>query len=56
MKTIKLKEIKDVVSFNKQNYIYALGEDGIIYFIIHNPKTNETTWQAIPSQAKRMIG
>jgi hypothetical protein len=56
MRKVKIKEIKDIVSYNKQHYLYALGEDGVIYFIIHDPKTNETSWQAVPSQAKRMIG
>ena len=55
-KVVKVKQIKETTSYNGENFIYALGEDGLMYFIRHNPKTNATSWQAIPTAAQRFIG
>lgn len=52
MKTIKIKQIKNFASFNKKNYLYALGENGKLYFILHDPKSNTSSWKEIPASEK----
>jgi hypothetical protein len=48
-RTLKIKEVKEVAFMNEKAYLYALAEDGNIYFIHHDPENNIAEWQKMPS-------
>jgi hypothetical protein len=52
---IKISELKHVANYRGENFLYAVGSDGNIYFIKHNPKINTVTWQRLSKPQKKDI-
>ena len=49
MKTIKIKDFKTITTVSDVSYIYALADNGKLYFITHNPEINHAEWRKLPS-------